>query len=343
MLASALPKETMTEAANAEFPGLFRHPNRAAWGVGVLAGERDGKRTYLFETGEERTMGSGAHDMMHRIASLDADQQSTLARLTALVARRHGLPDASKATGVVLLEQVAVLRRTFPQGLVDAAWQNEQRAAQAREKLVPQAQKALALSTIDAQLKAQQLDALWASATQVLLATGWLAADQLQPAPAPGLAVLTGALRELLHGSATIEQRVDRFSVAFETIFRHPPRWETTTGLLALVSPDRHVLVDLPTFRKQLKLLGSKGPLPQSPNGAGYVRCLNAARIIAGKLTEQGEVPRDLLDVHDFIRFTLKAQPPARRPKAPKAPKAAKAPKKKTRDEEPEETDDSSD
>ncbi|HVY25769.1 MAG TPA: hypothetical protein VHB79_04430 [Polyangiaceae bacterium] len=332
----------MTEAANTEFPGLFRHPSRAAWGVGVLAGERDGKRTYLFESGEERTMGSGAHDMMHRIAPLDAEQQSTLARLTALVARRHGLPDASKATGVVLLEQVAVLRRAFPQGLLDPAWPSEQRAAQARETLVPQAQKSFALGVIDAQLKAQQLDALWTSATQVLLASGWPPPDQLQPAPAAGLASLAGALRELLYGSATIEQRVDRFSVAFETAFRHPPRWETTTGLLALVSPDRHVLVDLPSFRKQLKLLGSKGPLPQSPNGASYVRCLNAARIVASKLTEQGEVPRDLLDVHDFIRFTLKATPPARRAKAaPKAPKP-KAPKKKNRAEEAEDTDESS-
>lgn len=327
----------MTETANAEFPGLFRHPNRAAWGVGVLAGERDGKRIYLFEGGEERTMGSGAHDLMHRITSLDAEQQSTLARLTALVARRHGLPDSSKATAVVLLEQVAVLRRAFPQGLADPAWQSEQRAAQAREKLVPQAQKAFALGAIDAQLKAQQLDALWASVTQVLLATGWLPADQLQPASAPGITLLAGALRELFYGSATIEQRVDRFSIAFETTFRHPPRWEMTTGLLALVSPDRHVLVDLPSFRKQLKLLGSKGPLPQSPNGASYVRCLNAARIVASKLTEQGEGPRDLLDVHDYIRFTLKASPPARRAKAPKAPK------KKTRKEESEDADDSSD
>jgi hypothetical protein len=48
------------------------------------------------------------------------------------------------------------------------------------------------------------------------------------------------------------------------------------------------------------------------------------------------KAPRDLLDVHDFVRFTFKATPPARRAKAPKAPK------KKNRAEEPEETDDSS-
>jgi hypothetical protein len=311
----------MMEAADAEFPGLFCHQTRADWGLSVLSGERDGKRTYLFEGGEERVMGRGALDMMRKISPLTADQRNTLARLTALVARRHGLPDSSKAAGLLLLDQVAALRNAFPQGLVDPAWLNQKRAAQVRETVLPEAQELLSLKALDAQLKAQQFDALWASVTKVLVATGWLPADQLKPVPAMGVGLLAGAVRELLYGSATIEQRVDRFSVAFETSFRRPARWETTTGLLALVSPDSHVLVDLPSFRKQLRILGSKGTLPQSPNGAGYVRCVNAARILASKLTEQGEAPQDLLDVHDFIRFTLKASAPARRPKAAKAPK----------------------
>lgn len=324
----------MSEAVNNELLGLFRHKTRADWGVGVLSGERDGKRTYLFEGGEERIMGSGAHHMMHRIMPLDADQRTTLARLVALVARRKGLPDSTQASAVLLLEQVAGLRRAFPQGLADPAWQNEKRAAHAREKLVPQAQRSLSLAVIDSQLKAQQFDALWASATEVLVATGWLPADQLKPTPTLGLGLLAGALRELLYGSATLEQRVDRFSVAFETSFHRPPRWEATTGLLALVFPESHVLVDLPTFRKQLKQLGAKGTLPHTPSGAGYVRCLNAANAVATKLNEQGEVPNDLLDVHDFIRFSLKAATPVRRPKAAKAPKKAKSRSVETEDAE---------
>src|SRR5262249_16710088 len=110
----------MIDAAEAEFPGLFCHQTRADWGVGVLSGERDGKRTYLFEGGEERVMGKGALDMMRKITPLTAEQRSTLVRLTALVARRQGLPDSSKAAGVMLLDQLATLRRAFPQGLVDA-------------------------------------------------------------------------------------------------------------------------------------------------------------------------------------------------------------------------------
>jgi hypothetical protein len=98
------------------------------------------------------------------------------------------------------------------------------------------------------------------------------------------------------------------------------------------------VLVELASFRKQLKALGSNGALPQRPTGAGYARCVNAARIVAGKLTEQGEVPQDLLDVHDFIRYTLKAAPIARRPKAA----TAKAPAKKKAAKRAEPAEDSS-
>jgi hypothetical protein len=241
--------------------------------------------------------------------------------LTALVARRQGLPDPSKAAGFMLLEQLAGFRQAFPQRFADAAWQSERRAARTRETVLPLAQELLSLKVLDAQLKAQQPEAVWASVTKVLLASDWLPAGELKVTPEVNVSPLAGSVRELLYGSATLEQRVDRFVVAYENAFRRPPRWETTTALLAILFPGDHVLVELPPFRKQLKALGGKGTLPQRPAGEAYVRCANAARIIASKLTENGESPQDLLDINDFIRFTLKATPAARRPKAVKAPK----------------------
>ena len=89
MLAALSVKEPMVETAEAEFPGLFRHKNRADWGVGVLSGERDGKRTYLFEGGEERVMGQGAFDMMSKLTSLDAEQRSTSEHRRAVIGRRR--------------------------------------------------------------------------------------------------------------------------------------------------------------------------------------------------------------------------------------------------------------
>lgn len=309
----------MTELAESDFPVLYVHGTRKDWGASVLAGERDGKRSYLFETGEERIMGGGAHDMMRKVSPLDAEQQATLARLTALVARRRGLPDPSKAAGFVLLQQLGDLHRTFPQGFADPAWQNENRAGRMRDS-VPEVKKTLSMNAMDALLKAQQPEALWTAVVTALRATKWVPTDQLTPAPSVGLGLLAGAVREMLYGSATLEQRVDRFVVAYETAFRKPPRWETATALLALVFPEEYVLIDITTFRKQLKALGTKGSLPAKPNGASYARCVNVANIVSGKLTENGAVAQDLLDVHDFIRFTLKAPPPVRKAKAVKAP-----------------------
>jgi hypothetical protein len=325
----------MTEIAESEFPALFAHGTRKDWGVGVLAGERDGKRSYLFEGGEERIMGSGAYDMMRKISPLDAEQQATLGRLVALVARRQGRPDPSKSAAFSLLEQLETLHKTFPTGFKDPEWQSESRAGRARGEILAEAQELLSLKAIEAHLKAQQFEAVWAAATKVMRATQWLPADQLRPL-APGAAVqpLAGAVRELLYGSGALEQRVDRFVAAYEVACGRAPRWETATALLALVFPADHVLVELASFRKQLKALGAKGTLATRPAGVAYARCGNAARIVFGKLAESGEVPQDLLDVSDFVRFTLKPVPPAARAKAAKTAKAAKKPKAKAEDAE---------
>ncbi len=315
----------MTEIAESEFPSLFAHTTRKDWGVGVLAGERDGKRSYLFEGGEERIMGGGAYDMMRKITPLDREQQATLARLTALVARRQGRSDPGKAVGFSLTDQLEALHRVCPKGFADPAWSNENRAGRLRGAQLAAAQEQLSAKAIDALLKAQQPDAVWTATAKVLKAAEWLPSDQLKAAvPGTQFAPLAGALRELLYGTASLEQRIDRFVAAYETTFKRQPRWETATALLALVFPADHVLVDLASFRKQLKALGAKGALPARPTGVAYARCTNAARVVAGKLAESGEVPQDLLDVHDFIRFTLKPAPPGRaKAKAAAKPKAA--------------------
>ena len=48
------------------------------------------------------------------------------------------------------------------------------------------------------------------------------------------------------------------------------------------------------------------------------------ARLVANKLAEQGEVPRDLLDVRDFVVFTMKPTPKGRPTLRPTAPPPAR-------------------
>jgi hypothetical protein len=68
-------------------------------------------------------------------------------------------------------------------------------------------------------------------------------------------------------------------------------------------------------FKKQLKVSSVKRTITARPSSSGYASFLSIARLVANKLAEQGEVPRDLWDVRDFIVFTLKPVP---KPKAPK-------------------------
>jgi hypothetical protein len=51
--------------------------------------------------------------------------------------------------------------------------------------------------------------------------------------------------------------------------------------------------------------MGSHRAIPARATSAGYARLLATARQVSTKLTEYGPPPRDLLDVYDFIRFTL--------------------------------------
>jgi hypothetical protein len=65
-------------------------------------------------------------------------------------------------------------------------------------------------------------------------------------------------------------------------------------------------------FRKQVKAVSAKRSVSARPSGSGYAAFLSVARLIANKLAEQGEVPRDLMDVRSFIVFTMKPASKAR-------------------------------
>src|SRR5260221_1898009 len=156
-------------------------------------------------------------------------------------------------------------------------------------------------------LKAQRFDAIW---SQIVACTSEsrLSSEQLKPtSSADQQRALAEVTCELLHGSESYERRFDRFIGAYETAFREPPGWELASSLSALVTPVEHVLVAPGLFRKQLKALSRYSTFGARPNGAAYLRCLTMAKALANMLAARGEVPRDLLDVHDFMRETITA------------------------------------
>jgi hypothetical protein len=322
----------MTISSENPFPPLLRHSLRADWGVGVLAGEKDGKHRYLFENGEERTLAGGFTAMMHKVEVPNEEERAAYARLRGILAARASR-DGDRPAGLDFAAQLETFHAAFPGGLSDPRWVAEMRgdgaAARAprhRGPLIEEAGVLLSQKALDSLASAHQFVEIWNAVVKVLGRTDLVPAAQLkltQPRDEQtrGLGL---ALRELLYGSAGYDVRFDRFCAAFAAAFGAPPRWELATALSAVVHPTEHVCVELTTFKKQMKASGSQRPVAPQPSGSGYATLLAVARLTANKLSEHGELPRDLFDVRDFITLTLKPAPtkkakPSRSPGIPRA------------------------
>lgn len=304
-------------------PSLFSHSTRKDWGVGVLAWEDGGKRGYLFEDGEERTMASGFYQLMRKVEQPTADQKAASLRLQRVLAARATASSALGVTGPSFSDQLARFHDAYPAGLQDPKWIEEVRgegAAQltSRHRAAPvrEAHEQLSAAALDALLGSQRFEQVCDIVVRLLGLTDLVPTAQLRkpksmtPERQRDLAV---AARELLYGKLPYEQRFDRYVAALGAYTGEPARWEIATALSALVLPAEHICVHPSVFRLQLKAMGSRATAAVRPTGAAYARLLVVTRAIAKKLTDHGEAPRDFLDVHDFIRTTLK---PVAKPRA---------------------------
>lgn len=315
---------------------LFNHTTRKEWGVAVLVREDGGKRGYLFEDGEERTMANGYHQLMRRVEDPSAAQKAFYERQRALLARRAR--SSTSASGEPsFLDQLEKLHETYAGGLADPKWLVDirgegapQRAPRHRDALTKEAPEQLAPAALDALIKAQSFSQVWDLVTGVLSRTDLVPAVQLKKPKSTNSDSLRGlalAVRELLHGKSAYELRFDGFLSALSSVYGEAPHWEIATALSAAVHPNEHVCVQPAAFRQQLKAMGGRGSALTRATSAGYTRFLSIAKLVSNKLQEQGQAPRDLFDVYDFIRLTLGPAAKVRvaKPKAKPKGKAAAA------------------
>jgi len=306
----------MTQAANeSRSPSLYAHKNRKDWGVGVLAWEHDGKRGYLFDNGEERTMASAFFEMMRRVEHPSADESAAATRLQRILAAR-AKAHATARLGASFADHVEKFRETYPGGLQDARWLAEirgdgaeRRTPRHRDAMIREAKEQLSRAALDALISGQKHEQLWNLVTSVMSRTDLVPAAQLRKPKSVtveqqrGLAV---AARDLLHEKTPYEPRFERYLGALASFYGEPPRWEIATALSALVHPNEHVCVQPTVFRQQLKATGSSGTVAARPSNTAYARLLVIARFVGTQLAGQEEAPRDLLDVLDFMRIALK-------------------------------------
>jgi hypothetical protein len=260
--------------------------------------------------------------MMRRVDRPNPDQLAAYVRLRGMLAARAHDSDGpvAKPLGWSFLDQLARFREIYPGGLADPKWAAEVRgeiaeirAPRHRQAALEEAAEQLSLKALDSRVSGQHFGQVWDQVVLVIRHTDLAPAAQLKLKPASGEQQrnLALAVRELLHGKAVYGPRLDRYLAAFAAAFGEYPRWELATALSALVHPTEHVCVEPTVFRKQLKALGRPSVAAQ-PSSGGYASFLGIARLVANKLAEQGEAPRDLLDVRDFMACTLKPAPKAR-------------------------------
>lgn len=313
---------TLTTDGTSLLP-VFAHTARKDWGIGVLAWETSGKRGYLFEDGRERALANGFYNLMRLVEKPNPDQKATSIRLQQLlVARANAQSASSGANGLSFANQLASFHEVYPAGLSDPNWVLNVRgegaaqpAPRHRSSLVQEAQEQLSATALDSLIASQQYEHTWELIVSVLGRTELVPAAQLRKSKAANtdrLRDLTVAARDLLYGKQPYAPRFDRYVAALAAYSNEPTRWEMATALSAVGHPAEHVCVHPVDFRLQLKVAGSRETIAARPNGAGYTRLLAVARAIARKLTDHNEVPRDLLDVHDFIRVTLRPASKAR-------------------------------
>jgi hypothetical protein len=242
--------------------------------------------------------------------------------LRGVLEARASAQSAQGASGPSFSNQLARFHEIYPEGLLDPKWVErirgedaEKRSPQHRAALVEEAEKQLSAKVLDSLISSEHFEQVWDLITSVLGRTDLVPAAQLKKvksAQREQQRELAVAARELLYGKLPYEPRFDRYVGALGAYSGEPARWEIATALSAAVHPAEQVCVHPAVLRQQLKAIGSPSTVAARPTSAVYARLLAVARAISKKLTAQGEVPRDLLDVHDFMRVTLKAAAKAR-------------------------------
>ena len=315
----------MTQASvTNERLGVFEHTKRREWGLGILAWESNDRRGYVFESGHLRVLAQPFYAMMQPVErsadevralykSLQPEIDAARAEVGTSVIKR---PDMARVMSFE--DQLAVFAGEYPGGLTDPKWLQKQRGANAqkrvgahRDPVIAEAQELLGARKLNLAISEHAFEAIYRDIHKVLKST------DLVPVPERVLAesddperqrLIAIAVTDLLHGKADIGPRFSKFLSAFQQAVGQMPGWQLATALLALVDPIGQICVRPAAFRMQAKWIAPRLTIPAAPTVASYLRCLELAKLVATKLTDAGLAPRDLMDVHDFIRVTTSAQ-----------------------------------
>lgn len=296
--------------------GLVRHGKREEWGLAVMAWERGKRRAYQFEDGKLRIFREGYfHFLVPAVLAPDEARKraSTLRRQAGVArqARQASISGAPKVEpSVSFADQVLLFRHLYPEGFLGERWTEELRGEGVkrprkghRERVLAKASELLDPDQLESLAPAEQLAAL----VKVFKLTDLVATKDVKALAAAGEEVaegIAGSLPELLReGSPTA---FTRYVNALYLALDKTPAWSLVTAPCALYQPSEHVCVKGSSFREQAKAFAPKLSARLDPAAHLYHGYRDLARGVHQALVDAGCQPRDLVDVHDFVKITLR-------------------------------------
>jgi hypothetical protein len=300
---------------------LFTHSRRPQWGVGLLTGEGENRRSIRFQDGKLRAFRSDFYHMLEEFEGSDAVIATVASELQAThdaqsqVERR--LKQAAEQPPLMTFdEQIRVFEKLFPGGFQGPAWQDEWRApledASARKRHVNPA-VSLATELLSAEALADKTgEDVLNAAIKVLQLTKLASPSKLvKPLAEAGDTVETAseignAIRDLLHGEAKYEDRLRAFVMILDGANVEAVTWPLVTLIPSLAQPQDHVAVQHRPFALQARSLDPSAAVPKAPSPIGYSRFQKLAHTVRDRLIQRGHTPADLIDVRGFIWETLR-------------------------------------
>ena len=294
-------------------PRLFRHSKRRQWGVAALVWERDGKRGYQFSDGKLRIFKEGYYSLFESAIAPGDGSAKTVRRLARL-ARSEELTEATRLP--TLRDQIELFRREYPGGFHGETWIKKKRGSKARKPLkrhrdpvLTLAKAKLSVEAMRARIAAEQWAEHLDDIIEVLGTTDLAPRPQLEKLQAckPSRS-LSMAIYSWLHNPSgdTSTEHADR---RFNRLVRElgpAGGWQLVTALGAIVHPNTHCCVRLRSHTLQGKMLLSEFKVSKRPQAKHYRRFCHVSKAVHNELVEAGFVPRDNLDVYDFMWETLR-------------------------------------
>lgn len=288
---------------------LFQHRKRRHWGIAALLWERDGKRGYQFSDGKMRVFKEGFYHLFESTQA-PGDGSAKAVRRLARLARADDVTEATRLP--TMRDQISLFRRAYPEGFGGEAWMKKHRGVGARKRLKRHRDPAiseghaLSVEELAPLIHSHDWDAVYDRLLAVATGSDLVPSSHVKKLeklrPSQDLAV---AIYEWLDCDIDDDDAVRRFNHLVRQL-GNAATWPIVAAVGGLVDPDNHTCVRPSVYAEQGTMLLPNFKAAKRPSFKLYSQYVHMAKTVYDELEAADLVPRDLLDVYDFIWETLR-------------------------------------